>query len=336
MATLQEANKAALAAKKVHRWGIGEIKRHIEYVLMVLPGSIWLILFCYIPMPGLVVAFKNYMVQMPAKGTMWPLSNVFINSVVKSKWIGLQNFKFIFSNADAWIMTRNTVGYNLVFIFLGLILSVGLAIAISELRQRRTAKLYQTIFFFPYFISWIVVSYLVYALMNNEYGVFNQVLKSMGREPVQWYQQTSLWPWIIIIVNFWKNTGNGSIIYLAAITGMDQELNEAAAIDGASKWQQIWKITIPQLIPMMVLLSILNVGNIFRSNFDLFYTLPNGSGVLRPVTLTIDVYVYNSMRSNSKLGLPAAAGMYQSVVGFIMILMTNMVVRKFRPEMALF
>ena len=335
MATLQQTRVDALP-KQRHHWGIGEIKRHLEYVLMVLPGTIWLLLFCYIPMPGVVVAFKNYMLQKPAKGTMWPMSNMFINSVVKSKWLGLQNFKFMFASPDAWTMTRNTVAYNLVFIVIGLILSVGLAICISELRQRRMAKLYQTIFFFPYFISWIVVSYLVYALMNNEYGLFNQMLVSMGREPVQWYQQVSLWPWIIIIVNFWKNTGNGSIIYLAAITGMDQELNEAAAIDGASKWQQIWKITIPQLIPMMVLLTILNIGSIFRSNFDLFYTLPNGAGVLRPVTLTIDVYVFNAMRTNSKLGLPAAAGLYQSAVGFILILATNMAVRKFRPEMALF
>ena len=338
MATLQQAAAAATPKKKVkiHKWGVGEIKRHIEFLLMVLPGTIWLLLFCYIPMPGLVMAFKNYMMKMPPKDAAWPLNNTFLYSILQSKWTGISNFTFMFTNPDAWVMTRNTVGYNLIFIFVGLALSVAMAIGINEVRQRRIAKMYQSIFFLPYFLSWIVVSYLAYSLMNNEYGVFNQMLKAMGMAPIDWYTKVSWWPLIIVIVNMWKNTGNGSIIYLAAITSMDQELNEAAAIDGANKWQQIWRITIPQLIPMMVLLTILSIGGIFRSNFDLFYTLPFGGGVLRPVTLTIDVYVYNAMRTGLNLGLPAAAGMYQSVVGFILILVTNMVVRKFRPEMALF
>ncbi len=337
MTALQNTAKpASKPLKRRRKWGKGEVKRTGEYLLMVLPGFVFLFLFCYLPMPGIVLAFQQYTMKVPPDGTIFPLNNTFIYSVLNSPWAGLKNFSFMFSNPEAWLMTRNTVFYNLFFIIVGLICSVALAIAISELLNRKLAKLYQTIFFFPYFLSWIVVSYLTYAMLNNQFGVLNQIRDVFGMPPLDWYKEVKYWPLIIVLVNLWKNTGNGSIIYLAAITGMDQELNEAAAIDGANKWQQIWNIVIPQLIPMMVLLTILAIGGIFRANFDLFYTLPNGSGLLRPVTLVIDVYVYNAMRTGARIGLAAAAGVYQSVVGFVLILFTNMIVRKFRPEMALF
>lgn len=314
----------------------GEMRRHAEYLMMLLPGALFLFIFVYLPMPGIILAFKNYMLKIAPQGTFFLFRNTFVYSMLTSQWTGFDNFRFMFSTPEAWLMTRNTVLYNLAFISLGLVCSVALAIGINELIERRMAKLYQTVFFFPYFLSWIVVSYLVFAMLNNQYGLFNQILVAFGGQPLEWYQEVDKWPWVFVVTNLWKNTGNGSIIYLAAITSMDPDLNEAAAIDGASKWQQIWRITIPQLVPMIVLLTILNIGGIFKSNFDLFYTLPNGSGLLRPVSLVIDVYVYNAMRSGARMGLPTAAGLYQSVVGFVLILTTNMLVRRYQPDMALF
>jgi putative aldouronate transport system permease protein len=336
MTALQNKTQQGNRPKKYKRkWGMGEIKRHLAFGTMLLPGFMFLLMFSYLPMPGIILAFKKFKLIMPPKG-YW-LQNPFIYSVfVKNEWVGFNNFKFMFTTPDAMNITRNTVCYNLVFIFLGLLASVALAIGINELIQRRIAKVYQTIFFFPFFISWIVVSYLAMALLNSELGVVNQVLKLFGIAPVQWYSTPQAWPFIFVFFNLWKYTGNGSIIYLATIAGLDQEIYEAASIDGASKWQQIKKITIPQLVPIMVLLSILAVGRIFNSDFDMFYSMPNGSGQLRVVANVIDVYVYNALVSNGNYGLAAAAGLYQSVVGFILILTTNLIVRRIEPDMALF
>jgi putative aldouronate transport system permease protein len=321
--------------RKARRWGKGEVKKHIAFGTMLLPGFTFLFLFSYLPMPGIIMAFKKYHLDIPPPD-FW-IQNKFIYSVfVKNKWVGLDNFAFMFRTPDAWMITRNTVLYNLVFILLGLLLSVALAIAINELIQRRMAKLYQTIFFFPFFISWIVVSYLTFALFNTNYGMIDQILRVFGAENVSWYSTPGAWPFIFVFFNMWKYTGNGSIIYLATIAGLDQELYEAAAIDGASRWQQIRKITIPQLVPIMVLLTILAVGRIFNSDFDMFYSMVNNSGELRQVSTTIDVYVYKAIINNGQYGLSAAASLYQSVVGFVLILTTNMIVRRVQPDMALF
>lgn len=321
--------------RKPHRWGKGEVKKHLAFGLMLLPGFTFLLLFCYLPMPGIVMAFKKFLFAMPPKD-FW-IQNPFIYSVfVKDAWVGLNNFQFLFTTPDAVMITRNTVLYNVVFIFLGLFASVALAIGINELIQRRAAKVYQTIFFFPYFVSWIVVSYLAYAMLSSDYGMVNQILRSLGVAPVQWYSAPKAWPFIFVFFNLWKYTGNGSIIYLATIAGLDQELYEAAAIDGANRWQQIRRITIPQLVPIMVLLSILAVGRIFNSDFDMFYSMVNNSGELRQVSTVIDVYVYNAIINNGQYGLSAAASLYQSLVGFVLILTTNLIVRKVQPDMALF
>lgn len=334
---MQASQTATATTKKIkvkRKWGQGEVRRHIEYGLMLVPGAMWLFIFCYLPMGGIILAFKQFRMHMPKKGDFF--QNPFINSMIKSEWVGFKNFEFIFKTPDAWLMTRNTVLYNLAFILIGLVLSVALAIAITELRQRRMAKLYQTIFFFPFFLSWIVISYLLFAMLNTNMGIFNQILERFGREPIKWYMEPKYWPFIMLFANRWRYTGNGSIIYLAAITGMDSQLFEAATIDGASKWQQIWRITIPLLVPIMVLLTILAAGRVFNADFAMFYALPNGSGVLRRATLVIDVYVFNSLRGGIPIGMPAAAGLYQSFVGFILILTTNWIVRRVRPDMALF
>jgi putative aldouronate transport system permease protein len=233
------------------------------------------------------------------------------------------------------MFVRNTLLYNLVFMILGLVLSVALAVIIFELTNRFWAKLYHSIFFLPFFISWVVVAYVVYALANSA-GILNTTLASYGMGPLEIYKEKIYWPFIFVIANIWKYTGNGSIIYLAVITGIDRQQYEAAAMDGANKWRQFTHVTLPHLVPVIVLLQILAVGRIFGSDFDMFYTLPAGSAMVRDVTTTIDVYVFNMLRSTSPLGYPAAVGLVQSVLGFVLIMVTNFIVRKTRPEMALF
>ncbi len=255
-----------------------------------------------------------------------------------SPWVGLDNFRYLTlpSNINNTLTyVRNTVFYNLLFMVVGLVLSVALAVIIYELTNQFLAKLYHSVLFLPFFISWIVVAYVVYALGSSN-GIINSMLTSSGAGSLEIYKTTAAWPVIFLLANVWRYTGNGSIIYLATITGIDRELYEAAAIDGATKWNQFVYITLPHLIPVIVLLQILAVGRIFGSDFDMFYTLPNGAAMVKDVTYTLDVFVYNMLRSGSPLGYPAAAAFLQSIVGFILILVTNFVVRKTRPDLALF
>jgi putative aldouronate transport system permease protein len=252
--------------------------------------------------------------------------------------VGLDNFKYLTlpTNLDATLTyVRNTVLYNLLFMVVGLVLSVTLAVIIFELTNRFWAKVYHSILFLPFFISWIVVAYTVYGLASSN-GIINNTLGSLGMGPLAIYKEKLYWPFIFLLANIWKYTGNGSIIYLATITGIERELYEAAAIDGAGKWKQFTNITLPHLIPVIVLLQILAVGRIFGSDFDMFYTLPSGGALIKDVTYTIDIFVYSMLRSNLPLGYPAAAAFVQSVVGFTLILVTNYVVRRTRPELALF
>ncbi len=329
------AKKTASASPK-QRWTRDAIYCNLSYLTMVLPGAIWLILFAYLPMPGIIMAFKNYRLQRPP-ADHW-IQNPFIYSLIESPWVGFDNFRYLIlpTNLNNTIMfVRNTVLYNLLFMIVGLVLSVALAVVIHELTNRFWAKLYHSIFFLPFFISWVVVAYVVYALANHA-GIINTALASWNMPPLEIYKEKIFWPFIFLFANIWRYTGNGSILYLAIITSIDRQLYEAAAIDGANKWQQFWNITLPQLIPTIVLLQILAVGRIFGSDFDMFYTLPAGSVFVRDVTTTIDVYVFNMLRSTSPLGYPAAVALVQSVVGLVLILVTNYIIRKTRPEMALF
>ena len=315
-------------------WGVGERKKNLAYLLMLLPGVIFLLTFHYLPMPTIIMAFKKYQLAIPPKD-FW-LQNRFLYSLFyQSPWVGLKNFEFIFSGPDMRIFLRNTLGYNLIFMCTGVIFGVGVAVAINELRQRFAAKLYHTILFVPYFLSWIIVTYIVYAFISSN-GIINKMMLSMGRPGVELYTKTNVWPFIFVIANIWRYAGYSSIIYLATLTGFSQDLYEAAAIDGAGKWKQFRFITFPQLVPTIVLLQILAVGRILYGDFDMFYNLPNGSGVIRQASLTLDVYVYNSMKSAQHLGLPAAAAFFQSSIGFAMVLITNAIVRKVEPEMAMF
>lgn len=321
---------------KKKRWGRNAVSTNLSYLLMVAPGAIWLFLFAYLPMPGIIMAFKEYRLARPP-ADFW-IQNKFIYSLISSPWVGLDNFRYLMlpTNIENTMMyVRNTILYNLLFMAVGLVLSVALAVMIFELANRFLAKVYHSVLFLPYFISWIVVAYVVYAVGSSN-GIVNNLLALIGGAPIEVYKEKGAWPLIFLLANIWKYTGNGSIIYLATITGIPRELYEAAAVDGASKWKQFTAITLPHLIPVIVLLQILAIGRILGSDFDMFYALPNGAALVKDVTYTLDVFVYSMLKSSTPLGYPAAAAFVQSAFGFILILVTNFIVRKTRPELALF
>ncbi|HOJ11947.1 MAG TPA: ABC transporter permease subunit [Clostridiales bacterium] len=299
-----------------------DLSKNKAFLFMLLPGTIILILFSYMPMFGIVLAFKDFNLQKGFFG---------------SDFVGLRNFKFLFATEDAYIITRNVVLYNLVFIFAGNVLAMFAAIAINELKNRYAAKFYHSCMFLPYFLSWVVVSYLAYAFLNVERGFINTILvNTFNHEAIYWYNEPKYWPFIIVGANFWKGTGYSSIVYLSAIMGIDKELYEAAEVDGATKWYQIRKITMPLLTAIMSVLILMGLGGIFRGNFGLFYQLPLNSGSLFKVTNVIDTYVYRALMAMGDIGMSSAAGLYQSVVGFILVLASNLAVRRMDESKSLF
>jgi putative aldouronate transport system permease protein len=302
-------------------------KDDLELILLAIPASVWFLLFSYLPMFGIIVAFKRY--------RPLPRSN-FLTSLLKSEFVGINNFKFLFATPDAWVMFRNTLLYNIIFIALGIVVPVALAIMISQLRNKRTAKVYQTSIFLPYFLSWVVVSYFVFSFLSVDKGLINSTLKALGKETVQWYMEPRYWPYFLIFLNVWKGVGYGMVVYLASISGIDASLYEAAIIDGATKWQQVKHITIPMLKPIIIILFILSVGRIFSSDFGLFYQVPRNSGPLVNVTQTIDVYVYKALMGMNNIGFSSAAAFLQSIFGLITILSANSIVRRIDPESSLF
>ncbi|AZS13462.1 sugar ABC transporter permease [Paenibacillus lutimineralis] len=295
-------------------------------LLMVLPGALWFLFFSYLPMLGTVIAFKEYRFD---RDGFWA-------SIVNSKWVGWQNFKFLFSTNDAYIITRNTLLYNIVFIFLGLILSVLLAVILSEITNKRLSKVYQTGMFLPYFLSWVIVGYFTFSFLSSDRGLLNGVFNSLGIPPIQWYSESKYWPLILVLVYLWKAVGYNSVVYLASIMGIDKSLYEAAMIDGASKMQQIRAITLPMLKPIITIMTLLAIGKIFYADFGLFYQVPRDSGTLYGVTNVIDTYVYRGLKTTGEIGMSAAAGLYQSVVGFTLVMTSNYIVRKFDKDNALF
>lgn len=295
-------------------------------LFMVLPGALWFLFFSYLPMIGTVIAFKEYRFS---RHGFWA-------SVINSKWVGLDNFKFLFTTNDAYIITRNTLLYNGAFIILGLILSVGMAIVLSEIVNKKLAKIYQTGMFLPYFLSWVVVGYFAFSFLSSERGMLNQILGYFGVDSIQWYAEKAYWPFILIFVYLWKAVGYNSVVYLAAIMGIDKSLYEAAMIDGASKFQQIRNITLPLLNPIITIMTLLAIGKIFYADFGLFYQVPRNSGTLYSVTNVIDTYVYQGLKSMGEIGMSTAAGLYQSVVGFVLVMTSNYIVRKYNKDSALF
>lgn len=299
-----------------------KLKKVWPFYVMVLPGLIYLFVNNYLPMFGIVIAFKdmNY-----TKG------------IFGSDWCGLDNFKFLFRTRDAWSITRNTICYNIAFFIIGTVMAMILVIAMNEIYSKRASKTYQTLILLPYLMSWVVISYLVFAFLSGENGFLNKSLfPLLGLKPVNWYQDKAYWPYILILINTWKNVGYSMIIYFSSIVGISQDYYEAARIDGASKWRQIRYITLPLLKPTVITLFILNVGQVFRSDFGLFYQVTRNSGPLYEYTRTIDVYVYQALMKNADYGMSSAASVYQSICGFILIMVANWIVKKYQDSSALF
>lgn len=296
--------------------------KNLPLFMIALPGIVYLLINNYIPMFGIFLAFKNYSLR---KG------------VFGSDWCGLQNFQFLFKTKDAWIMTRNTILYNVAFIIIGTIVAIAIAVMMCELGKKTRVKFFQAALLLPNLLSWVVIGFIAYAFLNADTGFINKtILAGLGLDPVSWYSYTGAWSAIIIIVNLWKNMGYQSIVYMASISGIDKSIYEAAAIDGATKMQQIFRITLPMLKPTVITLTLMSIGRIFYSDFGLFYQVPQNSGALFNVTQTIDTYVYRGLMELNDVGMSAAAGLYQSLVGFALVLIANGIVRKVDSENALF
>lgn len=298
------------------------MKKWLPLYLMMLPGLVYLIINNYIPMFGLVIAFKKVN---------------FSKGILASDWVGLKNFEFLFKTKDAWVITRNTLFYNLTFIVLNTVLGIAFAIFICDTISKKLKKVYQSAILFPFLMSMVVVGYIVFAFFSMKNGIVNNsILPAFGKKPIFWYNEPKYLPFILTFVNIWKGVGYGCLIYISSINGIDPSFYEAAQLDGASKWQQIRFITLPSLVPQVITLTLLNIGRIFYSDFGLFYQVPRNSGMLYSTTNVIDTYVYRGLMELGNVGMASAAGFYQSIVGFALVLLSNLIVRKLSKENALF
>ncbi len=298
-----------------------EFKKNKALFVMALPAVILVLVMQYLPMSGLVLAFKNYRYDM---------------GVFKSPWNGLNNFKFLFSSGTGWRITKNTILYNLLNLVTSQGLAVIVAIFITEIHRKYFKKVSQTVILLPYFISWVVVGVFVFSIFNYETGLINTVVKATGGNPINFYAMPMVWPFIICGFNAWKWTGYNSVIYIAAITGIDGAINEAAAIDGATIFQRIRHITLPSIRPTLVTMILLQVGRILRGDFEMFYQIIGLNGQLYNATDVIDTYVFRSLVTNPDIGMTSAATFYQSVLCFIIIMVVNAVVKRIDEDYALF
>lgn len=314
------SDRASRMGSALSRKGrLTRMRAYIPLYIMLLPALVYVMINNYLPMGGLVLAFKQFNA---GKG------------IFGSDWNHFANFDFLLKNRSLPLFLRNTVCYNLVFIVINMVVGVFLALAITEIRGKRMRQFSQSIILFPFVVSIIIISYMVRGFLDFNTGLFNSLLKSMGRTPVNWYMEKKYWPAILVFVNMWKSVGYGCLLYIAALLGIDPSLYEAASISGASRLQQIWYITLPHLAPTCVTLALLSVGHIFNSDFGLFYQVPQNSGIIASVTQTIDTFVYKSMATN--VGMSAAASFFQSAGGFVLILFFNWVARRVSRENALF
>ncbi len=298
------------------------LKFGIPLYTMMIPGFIYLFVNNYMPMAGLIVAFKQYDAR---KG------------IFGSDFIGFQNFKYLFATKDALVITRNTLLYNGVFIVLNTVLSIFIAILLSELFSVGARKLYQSVILLPFLISTVIAGYIVYGFLSADSGFINKsILPLLGIDDISWYNEPKYWPVIITLVYIWKNVGYNCIIYLSAIIGIDRQYYEAAALEGAGKVRQIFSITLPMIKSVTIMLILLAIGRIFYADFGLFYQVPMNSGALFPTTNVIDTYVYRSLIQIGNIGMSSAAGFYQSIVGLVLVSVSNLVIRRADPESALF
>lgn len=297
------------------------LKDDLQLMAMISPALILLAIFSYWPMYGVVLAFKKYSV---------------IDGIWGSEWVGLKNIEFFFRSNTLYRIIRNTLCLNFMFIFVGIIMAVAFALLMFEVKKAQHVKLYQTVSILPHFISWVAVSFMVLGLLDHDKGIINILIQNLGGEAVKWYAEAKYWPIILLLVSEWHGVGIGCIIYYAALLSADQELYEAADIDGASKWQKIWYVSIPQLIPIISIRAIMSVGGIFRSDFGLFYNVTRNQGALYETTDVIDTYVYRALMEIGDIGMSASVGLFQSVVCFVVLLTANKVVGKISPENTLF
>jgi len=297
-------------------------REDLPLYIMALPTIIFLLMFCYAPMFGLVMAFQDFKVDKGFFG---------------SQFVGFQNFKFLFSSTDAWVITRNTVCYNLVFIVVNTSLAILMSLMLSELHSRPLAKTLQTIYMLPYFLAWTVVAIVLSGFLDRGYGLVNKIIQAVGgKGKTDWYKERELWPWLFVALNAWKGVGYSTVLYLAVISGISNDYYEAAVLDGATKIQQARYITLPHLRTVMCITLIMSLGSIFRGDFGLFYSVTKDNGRLYPVSDVIDTYIYRSLTTMSNAGMTAAAGFYQSVVGFLTLIFANWVVTKIDADSAMF
>ncbi len=289
--------------------------------LIAAPGILWFLMFAYIPMFGLILAFKDFN---------------YAQGILGSRWIGLDNFRFVFESNDAVRIFRNTVLYNAAFIVLDNILGIACALALDSMSKKRHVKFYQTCLFLPYFISWVVVGYIMQALCSHEFGLLNTLLKSLGLNGVQWYNETKPWPAIIIFAHLWKNVGFKTLVYYGSVIGIDNQLFEAAKIDGATRWQTIYKIILPLLKPTVIVMFILAIGNMMRADFGLFYYVPNNTGILYEVTDVLDTYIYRTLKQLGDICGSSAVSAFQAIVGLVLVLLSNWAIRVIDEENAMF
>ena len=294
---------------------------------MTLPTLLWYIAFCFIPLFGIIIAFKSYRL-IPGHS--------FFYSLINSEWVGLQNFRFMFLNPQMSMIIRNTIGYNLIFLITDTVLPIAFAIGLSKLYSGRLVKISQSTALLPYYISWIAISYFVFALLSFDRGILNRILEFAGLDAVRWYQEPSVWPAILILTHIWKSIGYSAVIYKAFLSGINPCLYESALMDGATSWQMTKSITIPYLIPVAITLLILNLGSLFSSSFGLFYQVTKHSASILPVTETIDVYVYKALKENANYGYSSAASLLQNICGCVLMLISNAAITKYNPERGLF
>ena len=290
-------------------------------LLILLPSVIYVIVFSYIPMAGIVLAFKSFN---------------YVDGIFGSPWAGLDNFRYLIISGKLWPLTRNTIFYNLAFILIGMVFEISAAIFLSEITKKYFKKISQSAMILPYFISWVVVSSLMMNIFGYEYGVLNSVLRSLSLEPVNIYGNPSTWPLMMIALRLWKTTGYGSVIYLAAISSISQEMYEAADIDGASVWRKAFSITLPCLKPTAIILLLLAIGQIFRGDFGMFYQIVKNNQLLLGSSDIIDTFVYRSLINSPDIGMSAAAGFYQSIMCFVTVIVANYTVKKIQPDYSLF
>ena len=298
-----------------------EFKKNKSLFAMLIPATAIIIIFAYLPMSGLVLAFKNYRFDLGVFG---------------SEWNGIENFRYLFSSGTGLLITKNTILYNLVNLITSQILAIVIAIFVSEINKKLFKKVSQSLIFLPYFISWVIVGTFVYAIFNYETGLLNNMITSAGGEAINVYSMPGIWPVIICCFNAWKWCGYNSVIYIAAITGVDAEIYEAASVDGATIAQRIKNITLPSIFPTVITMLLLNVGRILRGDFEMFYQIVGNNGQLYNATDVIDTYVFRSLLQSSNLGMSAAASFYQSLLCFIIIMIVNTVVKHVNEDYALF